>query len=107
MFAGKVSYDEFAVRTLASPRFLGAWGIFNEKNDLIQIAGAAFRLFMGREPLPSEAMDFGNLFRGWRGHVMEKPESAILFNNDCPLQTDETGTHPNCFHLDVGLDSAH
>ncbi len=97
LYTGKIGYDVFAQEALASPAFARHFGVFNTNHDLIQIASQAFRVFMGREALPSEAADFGNLWRGWSTTYLTATQGQALYP-DCPAAYD------GCRHMDVGLD---
>jgi hypothetical protein len=63
LYAGQLGYDAFAVEALASPAFVRRFGLMNAVTDLPAIASAAYRIFLGREALPSDAADLGNLWR--------------------------------------------
>lgn len=64
LYEGSLAYDRFAVEALISPAFLRRFGLVNTvTSDLTQIAATAVRIFLGREALPSDANDLGNLWR--------------------------------------------
>src|SRR5262249_5928438 len=50
-YSGKIGYDEFAIRFIASPA-LANLGIIINNHDLVKIAAQVFRMFVGREALP-------------------------------------------------------
>jgi hypothetical protein len=102
LYAGTIRYDQFVERALASPAFARRFGIFEANHDLVQIASQAFRVFLGREALPSEAEDFGNLWRGWSTKVMNASLTVQLYPNipACP------DARNGCYytHYELGLD---
>jgi hypothetical protein len=100
LYSGKIGYDVFARRALASPAFARRFGVFESNHDLARIASQAFRVFLGREALPSEAADFGNLWRAWSAQVMTGDEARTLYP-DCPTMG---GDNSLCAHDEVGLD---
>jgi hypothetical protein len=102
-YLGKISYDTFAKRALGHPSFVRRFGIFDTNSDLIQIASQAFRMFMGREALPSEAADFGNLWRPWVKFAMDEPTSEAKYP-DCP--GNGIPGNKQCYHTDLGLNGA-
>ena len=100
LYAGTIQYDEFTRRALASPAFARRFGIISNVNhDLIQIASQAYRVFIGREALPSEAQDFGNLWGGWAVNYVV----ATVGDAGFPTCT-QTGDTDGCRHDAVGLD---
>jgi hypothetical protein len=103
LYSGKIGYDEFARRALASPAFARRFGVFEANHDLVQIASQAFRVFLGREALPSEAEDFGNLWRGWTTKLMDEATSEATYP-DCPVQYDQNMMRNGCRHYELGLD---
>jgi hypothetical protein len=102
LYAGKIRYDQFVERALASPAFARRFGIFEANHDLVQIASQAFRVFLGREALPSEAEDFGNLWRGWSSKYMASSLTVQLYP-DLPACPDPVN---GCYyaHYELGLD---
>jgi hypothetical protein len=104
LYSGKIRYDEFTRRALAEPAFARRFGVFNANTDLVQIAAQAFRLFMGREALPSEANDFGNLWRAWKLIYQDEPTSEANYPG-CHYLISGT-TYANCYHYDLGYASA-
>lgn len=104
LYAGHIDYRTFARRALASPAFARRFGIFDANQDLVQIASQAFRVFLGREALPSEAEDFGGLWRAWSGTAMSEADSQIAYP-DCPTIY-EGGHRKGCIHVELGLDGA-
>ncbi len=101
LYAGQIGYDGFARRALASPAFARRFGIFESAHDLTLIASQAFRVFLGREALSSEAADFGNLWRAWSTQRMSSEDARVLYP-DCPV-LDGAFT---CGHYELGLDGA-
>lgn len=64
LYEGTLSYDRFATEALIAPAFLRRFGLLNTAvSDTPSIAAAAVHLFLGREALPSDAADLGNLWR--------------------------------------------
>jgi hypothetical protein len=105
LYSGKIRYDVFAQKALASPAFARRFGIFEANHDLVQIASQAYRVFLGREALPSEAEDFGNLWRGWNTKNMNELTSETTYP-DCPVAYDQLMNRIGCRHYELGLDSA-
>lgn len=95
LYAGRIGYDEFARRALASPGFARRFGVFEFNHDLVQLASQAWRIFFGREALPSEAADFGNLWRGWSTGYASDAQSKGYYPAECASY--------NCEHYEVGL----
>jgi hypothetical protein len=104
LYEGGIRYDVFAQRILGHPAFARRFGIFDDTNhDLVQIASQAFRVFLGREALPSEAQDFGNLWRAWRTYKMYDAEADQLY----PECREHCDIHDcTCPHIEVGLDGS-
>jgi hypothetical protein len=103
LYAGNIRYDEFARRALASPGFVQRFGNFqDDSRDLVQIAGQAYRIFLGREALPAEATNFGNLFRAWSSFQMGEAETLAAYP-DCPAGTVPPANGPSCAHYELGL----
>ncbi|HZU81542.1 MAG TPA: hypothetical protein VE987_01440, partial [Polyangiaceae bacterium] len=102
LYAGRIGYDAFARRALASPAFARRFGIFEANHDLVQIASQAYRVFLGREALPSEAEDLGNLWRGFTTKLMDEATSEATYP-DCPVQYDQNMKRNGCRHYEVGL----
>jgi hypothetical protein len=97
LYAGAISYDTFTRRALASPAFARHFGDLFLKDDLVAIASHAYLVFLGREALPSEAADFGNLWRSWTVLFMNDAISHQTYS-DCPTA--------GCNHFDVGVDAS-
>jgi hypothetical protein len=104
LYGGKIAYDEFARRALGSPAFARRFGVFETRHDLTQLASQAYRVFLGREALPSEAADFGNLWRGWTTQHWEDLPSRALYA-DCPVLY-QAGGKAGCEHFELGLDGS-
>jgi len=102
LYSGKIGYDVFAERALASPGFARRFGIFDANHDLVQLASQAYRVFLGREALPSEAEDFGNLWRGWNAVYMNEMQAEPLYP-DCPITYDQQMNRIGCRHSELGL----
>jgi hypothetical protein len=102
LYAGNLTYDAFTKKALASPAFARRFGIFEANHDLVQIASQAFRVFLGREALPSEAEDFGNLWRGWSTRYMDEATSEATYP-DCPVAYDQQMNRIGCRHYELGL----
>jgi hypothetical protein len=105
LYAGAIGYDVFAQKALASPAFARRFGVFEANHDLVQIASQAFRVFLGREASPSEAEDFGNLWRGWTTRFMNEADSEAQYP-DCPVSYDQMGKRNGCVHYELGLAGA-
>src|SRR5207244_11844613 len=88
LYAGRIGYDTFVKKALGSPAFARRFGVFEANHDLVQIASQAYRVFLGREPLPSEAEDFGNLWRGWTTQFMNETVAEQTYP-DCPVAYDQ------------------
>ncbi len=104
LYSGKIMYDAFAKKALASPAFARRFGIFEANHDLIQIASQAYRVFLGREALPSEAQDFGNLWTAWNTQFMNETTSEATYGSQCPSFTNGMGQQNGCLHFELGLD---
>ena len=102
LYAGKLGYDVFVEKALASPAFARRFGIFEANHDLVQIASQAFRVFLGREALPSEAEDFGNLWRGWTTRFQPEAQAEAAYP-DCPVTYDQQMNRIGCRHYELGL----
>jgi hypothetical protein len=102
LYAGKIAYDVFAAKALASPAFARRFGVFEANHDLVQLASQAWRVFLGREALPSEAEDFGNLWRGWTTQYMNEAASEAAYP-DCPVTYDQNQNRNGCRHYELGL----
>jgi hypothetical protein len=63
LYEGTLSYDRFATEALIAPAFLRRFGFQISSIDTSQTAAAAVRIFLGREALPSDAVDLGSLWR--------------------------------------------
>lgn len=95
LYAGKLGYDAFAVEALASAAFTRRFGIYNNVRDYPAIAAAAFHIFLGREALPSEAADFGNLWRPF--DIISVPQAtAEQLYPSCRVNA-------RCVHVGVGV----
>jgi hypothetical protein len=79
LYQGQIGYDAFAVEALVSPAFLRRFGLLNAGTDLPALAQAAFRIFLGREALPHEAADFGNLWRPFGLRSVSQAEAQALY----------------------------
>lgn len=73
LYEGTLSYDRFAVEVLIAPAFLRRFGFQITATDTSQTAAAAVRIFLGREALPSDAMDLGNL---WRPFLLQNVQAT-------------------------------
>lgn len=82
LYLDELGYDQFAVETLASAPFLRRFGLAISTVDTAQIAAAAFRIFLGREALPSEAADLGSLWRPFTLRLVNGAEAQRRFP-DC------------------------
>lgn len=82
LYEGSLTYDRFAVEALIAPAFLRRFGFQTSASDTSQTAAAAVRIFLGREALPSDAMDLGNL---WRPFLLQNV-----------LQTEAKAKYPSC-----------
>ncbi len=102
LYAGKIPYDVFAAKALSSPAFARRFGVFEANHDLVQIASQAYRVFLGREALPSEAEDFGNLWGAWTSKFMDEPTSETAYP-DCPVTFDQQLNRIGCRHYELGL----
>jgi hypothetical protein len=103
LFSGKIGYDVFAIRALASAAFFKRFAHAQyEQYDLPSTGDAAFRIFLGRIALPGEAANFGELWRGWGAIASGDPRSGSYIYSDCPTSTTGGDGDP-CVHLDVGL----
>jgi hypothetical protein len=98
LYAGTLPYDAFTRRALASPAFARRFGDLYIKLDLVEMATRAYQIFLGRDALPSEAADFGNLWRSWAVVFMNDAASRAIYP-DCPTS--------GCDHYDVGVDGSH
>jgi hypothetical protein len=105
LYGGRIGYDAFAKKALGSPAFARRFGIFEANHDLVQIASQAFRVFLGREALPSEAEDFGNLWRGWTTKYMNEADAEAHYG-DCPVAYDQQMNKIGCRHYELGLAGA-
>ena len=105
LYTGQIRYDVFAQKALASPAFARRFGVFEANHDLVQIASQAYRVFLGREAVPSEAEDFGNLWRGWSTRFMNETLSETTYP-DCPVAYDQLKNRIGCRHWELGLDPA-
>ncbi len=103
LYSGKISYDVFARRALGSPAFARRFGIFEANHDLVQLASQAYRVFLGREALPSEAEDFGNLWRGWSTKFMDEATAETAYPG-CPQVLNQLMQPVGCRHYELGLD---
>lgn len=86
LYEGTLSYDRFAVEVLIAPAFLRRFGFQINGIDTSQTAAAAVRIFLGREALPSDAVDLGNL---WRPFIVQQvmPTAAKARYPDCTYCT--------------------
>ncbi len=63
---GEIGYDAFAAELLAHPVIALNRRVNDGPDDLTDVSRAAFRVFLGRAPLASEAIDFSHLYVLWR-----------------------------------------
>jgi hypothetical protein len=101
LYAGTIMYDEFTRRSLASPAFARRFGIFDTNQDLIQLASQAFRVFMGREALPSEAQDFGNLWTPWVTLYWSNAPTLVTYPDCADVQSGG-----QCYHSEIAVNAA-
>jgi hypothetical protein len=104
LYQGKIRYDEFTRRALGSPAFARRFGVFETQHDLTLLASQAYRIFLGREPVPSEAADFGNLWRAW-STLHWDTEAAREIYPDCPVLY-QAGSLLGCEHYELGIDGS-